>query len=168
MIDPEHVTVAFLVEHIGYARVLGFFGDVEGSYVFDEETGALTAAEVSVATASVSSNHDERDEHLRSRDFLDTDRHAVMRFSNVTAERLDEHRFALTGQLELLGATRPLQLEATWNKSADYPIGRNVHVMGVSARGTLSRSAYGMTYGVDNGWVGDDVEILIEFEARRQ
>ena len=70
-------------------------------------------------------------------------------------------------ELTLLGTTRPLTLEATLNKSAVYPIGDRAEVMGVSARGALKRSEFGMTYGVEGGLVGDDVEIIIEIEARR-
>jgi polyisoprenoid-binding protein YceI len=61
-----------------------------------------------------------------------------------------------------------LTLSATWNKSETYPIGGAAYVMGVSARGSLRRSAFGMNYAVENGWVGDDVEIIVEFEARRR
>ena len=67
----------------------------------------------------------------------------------------------------MLGTRRPLVLEATLNKTAPYPIGARAEVMGVSLRGSLKRSEFGMTYGVADGLVGDDVEILIELEARR-
>jgi polyisoprenoid-binding protein YceI len=70
--------------------------------------------------------------------------------------------------LTLIGLTRPLTLTATWNKSGDYPIGRNAYAIGVSARGVLAREDFGMDYALDNGWVGNEVEILIEFEALRQ
>ncbi len=167
-LDPEHVTVAFMVDHIGYAKVLGQFLDVEASYVFDEAEGELSDVRVVVRTESVQSHHEARDEHLRSDDFLDSRRHPEMTFTAATARRVAERTFELTGDLELLGVSRPLTLTASWNKSAAYPIGRNAYVMGVSARGTLRRSDFGMSYAIDNGWVGDEVEIIIEFEARRQ
>ncbi len=69
---------------------------------------------------------------------------------------------------ELRGVVKPLILLATLNKSAAYPIGDKAHVMGVSVRGALKRSDFGMTYSVENGWVGDTVELIIELEARRQ
>ena len=62
-------------------------------------------------------------------------------------------------------------MQATWNKSAASPLGgflSKPYVMGVSARGSFRRSAYGMSYGVANGWVGDEVALIIEFEAVRQ
>ena len=167
-IDPEHVTVAFLSAHIGYAKVLGQFLEVEGSYVFDEQTGALSDVEVVVNTASVFSNHDDRDDHLRSGDFLNSRRNPQMTFTAQTGARTSQRTFEITGQLDLLGVARPLTLRATWNKSAEYPFGGSPYVMGVSARGAVKRSEFGMTYGVDDDLVGDDVEIIIEFEARRQ
>jgi polyisoprenoid-binding protein YceI len=167
-IDPEHVTVGFLVAHIGYAKVLGQFLEVEGAYRFDEATGQLSNVSVVVDTASVFTNHDERDEHLRSDDFLDARRHPQMRFVADSARRTGDRTFAIDGRLELLGESQPLTLTATWNKSEAYPFGGSPYVMGVSARGTLRRSAFGMDYAVDNAWVGDEVEIIVEFEARRR
>lgn len=167
-IDPEHAVVAFLVDHIGFARVLGSFGRVEGSFSFDESTGSLSDVRVTVATASVSSLHEERDEHLRSDDFLDSREYPQMIFTADTARRLGEREFEIVGELTLLGISRPLTLEATWNKSGDYPIGRNAYAIGVSAKGVLRRSDFGMDYAIDNGWVGDEVEIIIEIEAQRR
>jgi polyisoprenoid-binding protein YceI len=167
-IDPEHVTVGFLVSHLGFARVLGIFGAVEGSFSFDEVAGTLSDISVAVDTASVTTHHEERDDHLRSGDFLDSRHFPQMRFTAATATRTGERTFEIVGELELHGQTHPLTLEATWNKSGDYPIGRKAYAIGVSARATLARSDFGITYGVDNGWVGDTVEVLIELEARRQ
>jgi polyisoprenoid-binding protein YceI len=167
-IDPEHTVVAFLVEHIGFARVLGSFTEVEGSFTFDEAAGTLRDLRVSVNTSSVASHHDKRDEHLRSGDFLDTDQYPAMTFAADEARRISDREFEITGELSLIGVTRPLTLTATWNKSGDYPIGRNAYAIGVSAQGVLERDDFGMDYAVDNGWVGNEVEIVIEFEAQRQ
>ena len=123
---------------------------------------------VVVATDSVDTHHEARDQHLNSGDFLDSERIPQMTFTAESARRTGEHTFAVAGELTLLGTTRPLTLEATVNKAAPYPIGDRAEVMGVSARGSLKRSEFGMTYGVADGLVGDEVEIVIEIEARRQ
>jgi polyisoprenoid-binding protein YceI len=166
-LDPAHTTIAFLVEHIGFAKTLGQFLRATGSYTFDEDTGEVSQARVVVATDSVSTHHEARDRHLTSRDFLNSGEHPEMTFTAANARRTGDGTFVITGELELLGKRAPLTLHATLNKSAPYPIGDRAEVMGVSARGNLSRSAFGMTYGVADDLVGDDVEILIEFEARR-
>lgn len=172
-IDPNHLSIGFLVEHLGYAKVQGMFRTARGSYSFDEGSGALTDVRVEVDTASVFSNHVKRDEHLKGPVFLNVAEHPKMVFTASGAKRTGERTFEIVGQLQLIGKTQPLTLQATWNKSADSPIGvgllgRKPYVMGVSARGSFKRSAYGMTYGVANGWVGDEVPVLIEFEAVRQ
>ena len=168
VLDPEHATVAFLVDHIGYASVLGQFLEVEGSYRFDESSAELSQVEITIDVSSVDTNHDERDEHLRSGDFLDFREFPQMRFTADGARRTGERTFVIEGNLELLGKTQPLALEAVWNKSGEYPFGGEPYVMGVSARGSLRRSAFGMSYGVDNDLVGDEVTIIVELEARRQ
>ncbi|MCP5149895.1 MAG: YceI family protein [Chromatiales bacterium] len=172
-VDPEHFVVAFLVDHIGYARTLGLFREASGSFTFDESTATLSDMRIVVRTASVFTNHDKRDRHLRSGDFLDSEAHPEMTFTAATARRVGEREYAVEGTLALRGETRPLTLRATWNKSAEYPIpsgmlGGKPYVMGVSARGSFRRSEFGMTYAVGNGWVGDEVELIIELEARRE
>ena len=126
---------------------------------------------IEVDTASVFSNQRKRDDHLKGPDFLNSGEFPRMVFTADSARRTGERSFEITGQLELLGKTQPLTLQATWNKSAESPLGglgRKPYVMGVSARGSFKRSAYGMNYAVANGWVGDEVALIIEFEAVRQ
>ena len=170
-LDPDHITVAFLVDHIGYAKVLGLFRSARGSYRFDEATATLSEVRIEVETASVFSNQRKRDDHLKGPDFLNSGEFPKMVFTATSAKRTGDKTFDIGGQLELLGKSLPLTLQATWNKSAESPLGGPLgkpYVMGVSARGSFKRSAYGMTYAVANGWVGDEVPLIIEFEAVRK
>jgi len=170
-LDPEHTTVAFLVDHIGYAKVLGLFRSVRGNYRFDEATATLSELRIEVETASVFSNLRKRDDHLKGPDFLNSGEFPKMVFTASSAKRTGDRTFDIGGQLELLGKSQPMTLKATWNKSAESPmggVGRKPYVMGVSARGSFKRSAYGMNYAVANGWVGDEIPLIIEFEAIRQ
>ena len=166
-LDPDHITVAFLVEHLGYAKVLGMFRAARGSYSFDEAIGALSDVRIEVDTQSVFSNQAKRDQHLKSADFLNASEFPRMVFTATSAKRTGDRNFEIAGQLELLGRAQPLTLNATWNKSGTSPLDKS-YVMGVSARGSFKRSSYGMKYGVDNGWVGDEVPLIIEFEAKRK
>jgi polyisoprenoid-binding protein YceI len=166
-LDPQHLTIAFLVEHIGYAKTLGAFRQASGGFTFDADASVVSDVRVTVTTGSVDTAHEARDGHLRSDDFLASAKHPEMTFTAGGAERTGERTFIINGELTLLGTTRPLTLEATLNKAAPYPIGDRAEVLGVSARGTVQRSEFGMTYGVDGDLVGDEVEIIIELEARR-
>ena len=172
-LDPEHLTVAFLVGHIGYANTLGFFREANGSYAYDEATGEVSDVRVVVATASVYTAHEKRDEHLRGNDFLDVERHPQMVFTAQRARPVEGNRYRIEGELELLGRKAPVVLDATLNKTAEYPIGGGLlrgkpFVQGVSARGSFERSDFGMEYAIANGLVADEVELIIEFEARKQ
>jgi len=167
-LDPDHLNIGFLVSHIGFAKTSGIFREAEGSFVFDEESLKLSDIKVTVETESVFTNHKKRDKHLRSADFLDADEYPEMTFVGTGSEKTGARSGTVTGKLTLRGQTHPLTLEVTWNKSGFYPFGHKDYVIGISARGKLKRSLYGMTYVVENGWVGDEVELIIEFEARRQ
>ncbi|NGX17119.1 YceI family protein [Wenzhouxiangella sp. XN24] len=167
-IDKEHFSIAFLVEHVGYANTIGQFLEAEGRFVYDESANQLSAGEVIIAADSVFTNHRRRDKHLRSDDFLDADRHEAIRFEATQWRPAGKRKGTLAGDLTLLGQTRAVELGVTINKSAKYPFGHGRHTLGISARTTIKRSEWGMTYGVEDGLVGDEVELILEFEAIRQ
>jgi polyisoprenoid-binding protein YceI len=167
-IDPDHLSLAFLVSHVGYAKVLGQFRKASGSYTFDEATGTLGPVQIEVDTGSVTTQHTGRDRHVRGEDFLHASSFPRMVFSAPGGKRTGDRTFEIAGTLELRGRSQPLTLQATWNKSAPSPMVKTSYVMGVSARGSVLRSAFGMDYGVANGWVGDEVQLIIEFEAIRK
>jgi polyisoprenoid-binding protein YceI len=167
-LDPEHTIVAFLVDHIGFAKMLGRFNAVSGSFVYDEETQTLSDLRVVVETASVDTNHKRRDDHVRSKDFLHVEKYPQMTFEADGGVPEGPNRGTVPGRLTLLGQTKPLTLDVTLNKSEVYPFGHSRHTLGISARAAVNRSEYGMTYGVAAGMVGDVVNIIIEIEAIRQ
>lgn len=167
VIDPQHLTVGFLVEHVGFAKVFGRFTEAEGSFDFDEAAGAIANVRVTVKTASVDTTVEPRDRHLRSADFLNVEEHPEMVFESEGGT-LVEREGKLEGSLTLVGKTRPITLDVTWNKSGTSPLPGNPYVVGMSVRGSFQRSAFGMTYGVADGLVGDEVELIIELEAQRQ
>ena len=166
-LDPEHTTVAFLVDHVGYAATLGVFAQVEGGFTYDMETQELSDVRVTVATASVETLNDARDEHVNSADFLDTGTHPEMVFTATGGTPADATSGEVAGELTLLGKTGPLVLDVTLNKAETYPFGHKRFTLGLSLRGSLKRSDWGMEYGVANNLVGDEVTLIIEAEARR-
>ncbi|WP_179380782.1 YceI family protein [Jannaschia marina] len=166
-LDPAHTTIAFLVDHIGYAKTLGLFAETSGSFTYDMETQELSDVQVSVVTASVETLNDARDEHVRNADFLNVEAHPEMVFAAEGGTPTGETTGTVEGALTLLGETHPLTLEVTLNKAEAYPFGHQRFTLGLTARGSLMRSDWGMDYGVANGLVGDEVTLIIETEAMR-
>jgi polyisoprenoid-binding protein YceI len=167
-IDPSHAVLAFLVDHVGFAKVLGMFREVSGSFVYDAEMRAISDVRVVVKTDSVFTNHRKRDEHLSGPDFLNAGEFPEMVFTAASAEATGDNTGKLNGSLQLTGSAHPLILDITLNKAAEHPLSGNAFAVGISARGSFKRTPYGMTYGVGNAWVGDNVELIIEFEALRE
>lgn len=173
VIDPEHFTIAISVRHIGYFNLIGLFTEGAGSFTFDESKPEVSDIKVTVSTGSFFSGHEKRDAHVRSADFLSAKEFPEMVFVGKRSEKTGDRTGKIHGELTLRGVTKPLTLDVTWLKSAEYPIGGGLfggkpYVTGINARGTLKRSDFGMTYAVDNGLVGDEVTLILGFEARRQ
>lgn len=168
-IDPSHLSIGFLVHHLGYEKVLGMFLEGSGSFSYDPEDRRLSDLRVVIQADSVFTNDERRDEHLRGPDFLNAGEFPEIVFEGKEAEPTGENTGRVDGTLTILGVTRPASLDVTMNKLAPYPFGSPPPtVIGISARGHVMRSAFGMTYGVENGWVGDRIDLIIEFEAIRQ
>lgn len=167
VIDRDHVSVGFLVKHIGFASVLGLFREVEGAFVYDDEARSVTDIRATIKAASVFTNHEARDGHLRSKDFLWAEDHPDITFVGTGAEATSNNTGTVTGDLTIRGVTRPVTLDVTLNRAAAYPYGDKHWAIGISARATILRSEFGMTY-AQGGFVGDEVEIILEFEAIRQ
>lgn len=166
-LDPEHTTVAFFVRHIGFADTLGIFTKVSGSFSYDMDTQALSDVLVTIETPSVDSFNAARDNHVRSKDFLDASSHPVMTFRANAGEPSGPTHGKVPGELTLRGKTVPVTLDVTLNRADNYPFGHGRFVLGISARATVKRSDFGMTYAVEDGLVGDEVKIMIETEAMR-
>lgn len=165
VVDDEHFSMAFEVMHIGYAPVIGMFRDIEGSFEFDEATNELSSGQLVFRSDSVFTNHEKRDEHLRKPDFLDSEQYPEVSFELTDFEKTGDNTGIVTGDLTLLGKTRPVEVDVTLNKSDKYPIGHKDFTLGISAETSIRRSEWGMTYGLDPALVGDEVKLRFGFEA---
>lgn len=166
-LDPEHLAITFSTHHLGLADVVGQFLTAQGSFTYDEAAGDVSGMRVTIEAESVFTNHKARDDHLRGGDFLDAGDHPEIVFVSTGSEKTGESTGILRGELTILGTTRPIELTVTRLGDGTYPFGDGHYAIGYRAETTIKRSAFGMTYGVEAGWVGDEVDIWIEGEAIR-
>ena len=164
-LDPDHTVVAFMIDHIGYAKVLGQFTEVSGHFMYDAEARELGEVRVRVPIASVETFNDPRDQHILSEDFLWADQQPEMVFTADGGDPDTDTTGTVTGTLSLRGVEAPLTLAVTLNKVGAYPFGHGRETVGISARGSVLRSDSGSTYALGGGIVGDEVEIIIEAEG---
>ncbi len=168
VIDDEHFSIVFEIMHIGYAPVMGMFRQVEGEFVYDEEARELSSGQLVFKSNSVYTNHEKRDDHVRGEDFLSSKKYPEITYTITGFETTGENTGKVTGDLAMLGQTKPVVLDVTLNKAAVYPFGHEEYTLGISASTTLKRSDWGITYGIDQAMVGDEVTLRFGFEAIRE
>ena len=135
--------------------------------VLDEARPQNSSVSVIIQTASIDTNHEKRDEHLRGADFLDVETHPTIIFSSSRIEKIGARTARVFGELTIMGATRPVTLFMTLNAVKPHPLPQynGVVVAGFSGRTTIKRSDFGMTYGLPA--IADDIEVILEIEAHK-
>lgn len=167
-IDPDHTNIIFAVGHFGYSRVIGQFQEFEGSFVFDQDDVTRSSVEVTVMADSADTDHEARDKHLKSPDFFNAVEFPEVTFTSTAVEKTGDNTGRITGDLTLLGVTKPVTLDVTFNKIAPHPLPNynGVVVAGFTARTTIKRSDWGMSKFTPA--LGDEVELWIEAEGHKQ
>ena len=169
-IDASHSQVLFKVKHLGISTVTGRFRDFSGTISYDPQNAAAARARAVIKTASIDTDNDRRDNHLRSADFFEAEKYPEITF---TAGRLREARgdaFKLDGTLTMRGVTRPIVLDVEKVGPVKGPDGRDR--MAFNATTTLDRTQYGLTWSrmTEAGGlvVGNDVQVVLELETVRK
>jgi polyisoprenoid-binding protein YceI len=167
-LDPYHTYPHFAVEHLGVSLMWGRFDTSSGRFTLDRAAKKGTL-ELTVETASLTTGDNEkgarprsRDEHLRSADFFNVVEFPRMTFKAGDVQFSGDNPTEITGQLTLLGVTRPLTLKLEHWVCKDHPVSRKP-MCGGNASGTLKRTDFGMKYAVPA--VGDEVRLYVEFEG---
>lgn len=164
-IDPAHTVVSFSVRHL-MSRVRGTFTDVSGQIVTDLDPARSTVTAV-IATTSVNTGTQMRDDHLRSADFFDAERYPQMRFVSRTLRPV-AGSWVLSGELTIRDVTRPVDLEVEFLGSDPTGLQGEPRI-GFSAQATISRRDFGITFGlVADGTkivVADTIDIALDVEA---
>ena len=166
-VDPSHTSVVFSVDHLGYSSMIGRFSKVAGALEFDHAAVTRANLKVVIDPKSIDTNDAKRDDHLRSPDFFNVAEFPDLTFVSTKVEKTGEKTGKVTGDLTLLGVTRPVTLDVTFNKIAPNPLpqSKGVVTAGFSATGSLRRTDFGMKYAAPA--LGDTIQIRIEAEAVR-
>jgi len=164
-VDPTHSHVTFSVRHIGISKVRGEFGSYEGQLVIGEDGTASASGSVDVD--SVSTKDENRDGHLKSADFFDVENHPKITFQSTSITAVDEDTFDITGDLTILGTTKPITLKAELGGTETDPFGNER--VGLDITGEISRGDFGMKFnmalGSGNLAVSDKVRLDLDISA---
>lgn len=168
--DTVHSSVTFSVRHMMISRVHGVFKSWSASLESDEahpESSKLTAT---IDAGSIDTKEAQRDEHLRSADFLDAANYPVIAFESTGVQKLDGERFKVTGNLTIRGVTKPVTLDTEYFGRQKDPWGGER--AGFSAKTSINRKNFGLTFNMplEGGGVvvGDKVEITLDMQAVKE
>lgn len=163
-IDTVHSHVGFSVRHL-LTPVPGSFGEFDGTIVYDQENPAASSVDFTVQTASIFTNNERRDNHLRSADFFDAENHPTLTFKSKKVAPLGGKNLAVTGDLTIRGVTKevtvPVEVLGVMGDKA-----------GFQTELVIDRKEYGVLWNraLDQGGtvLGDEVKIVLTIEADRQ
>lgn len=162
--DKVHTQIFFSVSHLGFSFSTGSFTGFDGGFTFSEEKPEQSSVNVTIDASSLSLHDAKWEEHVKSADFLNVAEHPSISFKSTKVEKTGDNTGRITGDLTLLGVTKPVTLEVVFNKAAIHPYSKQF-VAGFSATAALMRSDFGMDYGLPG--IGDEVNISIEVEGIR-
>jgi polyisoprenoid-binding protein YceI len=160
--DKSHTSILYFIEHMGLSEMQGEFLAFDGELMIDDADLSKSSVNVSIDAASVDMDHDKLNEHLKAKDFFDVANQPKLTFRSTKVDVAGENALSVTGDLTLLGVTKPVTLAVTLRKLDSHPFAKRPAI-GFHAEGAIKRSDFGMNYGIPN--VGDIVKIRIDTET---
>jgi len=163
--DPYHTQVEFSAKHLGMMTVRGHFAEVAATGEIDVEHPERSRVEATINTASIKTHNEQRDNDLRSSNFLGIESHPTMTFKSTKIEPAGADRYTMTGDLTIKGNTRPVTLKVVkYGEFSDPNMG---HRIGYAAEGKINRNDFGLNFDMmlDGKFiVSKEIQINIEGE----
>ncbi len=159
--EGQHAFVDFKISHLGYSFITGTFKDIDGKFSFDAAKPEDSKIEFNVNTASVFTNHAERDKHIASADFLNASKFGKATFVSTSVKSTGANTADVTGDLTIAGVTKPVVVKATFLGEGKDPWGG--YRAGFEGTTSIKRSDFGKQK--DLGPKSDAVELYVSFEG---
>ncbi len=168
-IDPSHSAIGFTARHAMVTNVKGKFLDFTGTLHLDGTDPSASTASLDVTMDSIDTGSADRDGHLKSADFFKTDEFPTMTFRSTSAEALGGEDYRITGDLEILGTTKPITIDLEFNGAAKDPFGNER--VGFEGKAEILRSDWGLTWNaaLETGGmlVSDKIKLNFDISAIR-
>ncbi len=165
-IDNAHSQIQFTVRHMMISKVRGWFDKFDGTVNLNEKNPSASTVEIRIDMNSIETRDEQRDAHLISPDFFDTDKYPYANFKSTRVEVVDDNHAHLYGNLTIKAITREVVLDVEYTGSAKSPWGTTSY--GFSARSVVNRKNWDLNWNkaLETGGVlvGDEITLDIELE----
>lgn len=170
LLDPTHSELGFKIKHLMITNVSGAFKSFEAEVESDGTDFSTAQISLKAEVASISTNNEQRDTHLRTSDFFEAEKYPELSFRSTKVEKIDSDTFALYGELTLRGVTKPVKLNAEFSGLTKDPWGGER--AGFVVTGKINRSDFGVNFNgvLETGGVmlGEEVKINSEIQLVKQ
>lgn len=160
VLDDQHTSVVFAVNHLGYSYCYGMFGKYSGKFSFDPKSVSSSQFEFTIDASSLDTKSEKRDEHLRGPDFFNVKQFPEITFKSKSV-KVEEKLLQITGTLTMHGVSKDIVLPLTYMGTGPAP-DQKTHA-GFAGRVVIKRSDFDIKTYLPN--IGDDVTLLISFEG---
>jgi polyisoprenoid-binding protein YceI len=168
-VDPTHSHIEFAVRHLMISTVKGSFAEVSGTLIGDESDLDHASIELTIPVAGIDTHENQRDGHLRSADFFDSEHYPAITFRSTSIVRADSDKFTVTGNLTIRGVSKPITLTVHAGGRGRDPWGGER--VGYSTTARINRKDFGLNWNqaLETGGVlvGDQVTISVDLELVR-
>jgi len=167
--DQAHTQVKFVVTHMVITEVSGIFKEFDFALTQPGEDFRGAKIEATIKTASIDTENEQRDNHLRGDDFFNAEKYPQIRFVSTRFEKTGDDTYRITGDLTIRDVTRPVALDAVYRGTLNDPWGNTK--AGFRATGTINRQDFGVKWNktLDTGGlvVSDEVEIILDVQLKQ-
>jgi len=163
--DPAHTQILFRVDHLGFSHPTGRFLKFSSGFTFAPVMAEQSHVDIDMKADSIDLGRGTWDDVMKGGNFLKTDKYPDITFASTKVVKTGPRTGTLTGNLTIVGVTKPVVLNVTYNRSGTHPYNKN-YIAGFSATGKIKRSDFGINFGLPG--IGDTVELNIEVEGIRQ
>lgn len=164
-IDTAHSRMGFVARHAMVAKVRGGFDEFEGSAHIDGDQPENSSARVTIQAKSIDTRNKQRDDHLRSNDFLDMDNHPEITFASTAVKALGDDKFTVSGDLTIRGVTQSVDIDFEYTGTATDPFGNQR--LGLEGSVVLNRKDFGVSWNaaIEGGGVLVSEKVTLEIEV---
>jgi polyisoprenoid-binding protein YceI len=170
VLDPTHSELGFKIKHLMISNVSGSFKSFQADVETDGTDFSSAKVQLSANMASISTNNEQRDAHLRNADFFEVEKHPELKFTSTKMEKVDDDTYTLYGDLTLKGVTKPVKLNVEYNGVTKDPWGGER--AGFVVTGKIKRTDWGVTFNaaLETGGVmlGEEVKLNGEIQLVKQ
>lgn len=161
-LDKAHAKLGFSIRHLMVSDVEGSFKMTDATVTASKDDFSDAVAEMTADAATVNTDNEQRDTHLKSADFFDVAKYPTITFKSTSFTKIADKKYKVKGNLTMHGVTKPIELEAIANTGVN-PMSKKT-IAGFKVTGKIKRTDFGIASSMGSAMLGEEVEVVVNAE----